>query len=319
MKKEVKNKGNNGNENNNVQYKKLKYNSIKKSANFPSLEIVMKKEIKDYENKRHNQIYTRNKFTQNLNNYRSYTNTPIVNNTISHAKSKNFQIIKFDKISSPSKKLKNNKKYIKINNFRNYTENRNNSKPKIMKKNISQSPNSVNLLDFKISNTFLSQNFDKNINNKTHLTNKSLNLNIDKNKKDNHITNFKRSIKCSKAEKEKFIENYINKKLFVDKNNNSNVDNYSYNKTINTDRNTKINFKSYNPHLFSISQNSKDDLPMSGIKHNNYEVLLLSKTGNININNNKISTNIEKNRIKSTKKYFLRNKTFLEVKMKKIN
>ena len=86
-----------------------------------------------------------------------------------------------------------------------------------MKKNSSQSPNSVNLLDFKISNTFLSQNFDKNINNKTHLTNKSLNLNIDKNKKDNNITNFKRSIKCSKAEKEKFIENYINKKLFVDK------------------------------------------------------------------------------------------------------
>ena len=52
---------------------------------------------------------------------------------------------------------------------------------------------------------------------------------------------------------------------------------------------------------------------MSGIKHNNYEVLLLSKTGNININNNKISTNIEKNRIKSTKKYFLRNNNSLNL------
>ena len=198
MKNEFKN---NRNENR-ISYQKLKYLSNKKFTNYPSLKIVMKKEIKEYENNKHNPHFTRNKLNSYINNFIANHNTLSCssNYTTSHLKYKNINFFQLNKTYSPFKR----KNTVKLNNYTNLnnTENKTGNKAKILKKNSSQSHNSAHLLDLKSKNTLISQNFDK-----CHLTNISDNFNIKKFKK----------IKCIKKGNEKFIKDFLYKNLLIKK------------------------------------------------------------------------------------------------------
>ena len=66
MKKETKNNDNDDN----IDYGRLEFSSNKKYQSKPTLEIVIKKEIKEYENNRPTPIATRNKFKTQIKNFK---------------------------------------------------------------------------------------------------------------------------------------------------------------------------------------------------------------------------------------------------------
>ena len=177
---------------------KIKYDVGNKSLNFPSLEIVMKKEINAYEFNKKNPIYPKYKISPIINNYSTYINTLNANYTTTYEKATKLK--KF-KSTCLTKKNKNSLLFRKISNLtnRNLTEKIN--KTKILKKNKSQYPTTVNLLNLGINNDLYN---GKNINN-YQLANESFTI-INTNNK--NINNFKRSVKENES---------INKKIFVKK------------------------------------------------------------------------------------------------------
>ena len=319
MKKEVKN---NGHDNKNISYRKIDFSTKKRKNNLPSLEIVMKKEIKAYENLNPNYINSRNGLKTQINNFRTYTNNSNLIST-SKARNKNLSIYTFNTICSPVKKNSNTSQFRRKNALINLTESKTYDKVRLIKSNNSQSPESFNLLDIKVNNTLLNKNYEKTINGKSALLNRLLNINC-KNKNINlkDIKNYKKNIRCSRKVNEKNIKDYLNKKMY--KNNNPNSDNhidnikiYPNSITNNNKINNNINFNhsTKNKILFSISRNSNDNLSYKKFNsRKNYESLFLSNSETINNKffnidssiNNELNFNTdyinEENRIKSAKK-----------------
>ena len=262
MKKEIKNNGNNFT----LPNHQLKFNSSKNTYILPSLEIVIKKEIKEYENKKPNAIYSRNKLKPKLSNYRTYTNTQNIKNN--YQKIKNLKIFTSNKISSTKKKL-NHIKFLKINALtnKNLTESRIHNKAKIRKKNCSQSPNSMNIFDLTINN-----NNEKKVDDKSFA---SMNINHKSNKIDNLKNLF--NIKGE----EKYREDFINTQLYRHRKQRINFDNkFIYFKNYNLGNYLKNNInKRYNT-ICGLSQNSGDDFNLSkNNQKNKYDYLLLSNSG----------------------------------------
>ena len=216
---------------------------------------------------------------------------------------------------------------------RNLTESKATNMVRIIKSSISPPMDYGNIKDLKSNNNLLNQNFDYILNNKSALINKLFKINNNKKSKYvKEIKNFKKNIK--NKENERYIKDYINKKIFSNKqgkrecyiekmdfspNANTNIDN---NNNININKN---NFNtSQNRMMFSISKYSNDDLSSVNKLNSpkNYESLLLSNSG---INNRLINsensltrefafkTEYNENKIKSAKKEVIRsnNKLYL--------
>ena len=231
------------------------------------MEIVLKKDIKAYENIQPKKIYTRNIFKPQITNYRTYTNTQNINCKTIQQKPKKIRIFTSNKISSPTKKDINCIKFIKINNFvtKNLTESRINNRESIFKKKNSKSPNSMNLFESTINNN------EKNLDNNSYI---SLNIN---NKINNYIK------KLSKKEEERLGDDYINKNKDRDKNQRIiNSDNYIFFKTINVAKKTRNDFRRRYNICKDMSENSNDDFFSKINKNKIYESLLLSNSGYLN-------------------------------------
>ena len=298
----------NGNEDSNISYQKRKNETDRKYYNLPSIEIVMKKEIKDYEKSKENPKFIRKTFKGQIDNFPKYSNTPNFYFTTTHKKSKNFKLFKLDKTSLPFKKMKIPSKFIKINNYINkvHIERKPINKSRILKKNSSQSPNHENLLDSGSVNALYNYNF-----NKSHLTNVSLNINDDKK---HNLKNL--NIRNITQENEKCIEDYLGKKKQY-KNDLIKSDNYLFNKSINTDRNLNVHSKSN--YLFNISQNLNDEFSLN--KNIYYNLFSNSEINNLNnirllssdLNKELICNKKKMNKIdrkKSAKNEFLRENIF---------
>ena len=323
MKKETKNNDNDDD----LDFARLEFTSNKKYQSKPTLEIVIKKEIKDYENNRPTPIATRNKLRTRVKHLGTFSNDSNLNNTINQPKTKFFTIYTLNKITSPVKKNTNTLKIKKINTAmnRNLTESKPTNMVRIIKSSISPPMEYGNIKDLKSNNTLLSQNFDYILNNKSALIYKLFNINNNKkNKNAKEIKNCKKNIKSK--ENERYIKDYINKKIFSNKHgkresHNENID-FSPNANANIDNNI-IN-KTKNRMLFSGSKYSNDDL--SSVNKLNspkdYESLFLSNSGiNNRLMNSENSltkdfafkTEYNENKIKSAKKDVIRhnNKFYL--------
>ena len=259
MKKETKNNDNDDN----LNYERLEFSSNKKYQSKPTLEIVIKKEVKEYEHNRPKPIATRNKFKAQLKHLETFSNDSNLNNTTNQPKTKFFTIYTMNKITSPVKKNTNTIKIKKINTAmnRNLTESKATNMVRIIKSSISPPMDYGNIKDLKSNNNLLNQNFDYILNNKSALINKLFNINTNKKSKYvKEIKNFKKNIK--NKENERYIKDYINKKIFSNKqgtkeryiekmdfspNANTNIDNNNINKI-------KFNRTSKNRMLFSISK-----------------------------------------------------------------
>ena len=282
MKKEIKINGNK----NNLKYKKLKYCSNKISLNLPILKIVVKKDINSYINNKHNSIYSRNKFNSQLTDYITYSKTSNIDFTTSQRKNKNLKTSKIFRLSSPTNIPKFKSKNFFIN--RNLTEGRINNKHKILKKNSSQSPNTLNLLDSKNNyNTIYlyNNNYDINIFNKSNI------LNANEKANNININNYKRTI--IKNINEKYNEKYANKKNWVINNEYSNYEKNNFNKNLEN-------------HKLILSHNIYEDLTLYKIiKKQNFQSLNNDKNKDKNIIYKKINK-INKNKFKKDKKDNLR-------------
>jgi hypothetical protein len=323
MKQETKNNDNDDN----VDYGRLEFSSNKKYQSKPTLEIVIKKEIKEYENNRPTPIATRNKFKPKVKKLGTFSNDSNLNNTINQPKAKFLTIYTLNKITSPVKKNTNTLKIRKINTAKlgNFTESKANNMVRIIKSSISPPMDYGNNIDLKSNNTLLSQNFDFILNNKSALINKLFNINNNKkNKNVKEIKNFKKNIKSK--ENERYIKDYINKKIFSNKhgkkeryienmefspNSNTNIDNNNINKI-------DFNSTSKNRMLFSKSKYSNDDVSSVNKLNSpkNYESLFLSNSGiNNRLMNSENSltrefafkTEYNESKIKSAKKDVIRN------------
>ena len=158
MKKETKNNDNDDN----LDYGRLEFSSNKKYQSKPTLEIVIKKEVKEYEHNRPKPIATRNKFKAQLKHLETFSNDSNLNNTTNQPKTKFFTIYTMNKITSPVKKNTNTIKIKKINTAinRNLTESKATNMVRIIKSSISPPMEYGNIKDLKSNNTLLNQNFD---------------------------------------------------------------------------------------------------------------------------------------------------------------
>ena len=286
MKKEAKNNDND----NNIDYGRLEFSPNKKYQSKPTLEIVIKKEVKEYENNRPTPLATRNKLKTQVKHLGTFSNDSNLNNTINQPKTKFLTIYTLNKITSPVKKNTNTLKIKKINTAinRNLTESKPSNMVRIIKSNISPPMDYGNIKDLKSNHTLLSQNFDYILNNKSALINKLFNINNNKKSYNvKEIKNFKKNIKSK--ENERYIKDYINKKIFSNKhgkreryieniefspNSNTNIENNNANKI-------DFNYNFKNRKLFSNSKYSNDDLSSVNKVNSpkNYESLLLSNSG----------------------------------------
>ena len=191
MKKETKNNDNDDN----LDYGRLEFSSNKKYQSKPTLEIVIKKEVKEYEYNRPTPIATRNKFKAQVKHLGTFSNDSNLNNTTNQPKTKFFTIYTMNKITSPVKKNTNTLKFKKINTAmnRNLTESKATNMVRIIKSSISPPMDYGNIKDLKSNNNLLNQNFDYILNNKSALINKLFNINT--NKKSKYVKEIKNFIK----------------------------------------------------------------------------------------------------------------------------